>query len=1045
MKFNLKKVIASVAALAMSLSCFTAFAADFSDVEATASYKNAIDTLVALEVVNGYEDGTFKPEAEITRAEVTKMVVAAMGPSYTAAAESSVGASEFADVKGHWAAGYISVGVAQKFINGMGDGTFAPDANVTYAQIVKMLVAALGYESAAAIAGGYPNGYLQTGNQIGVTAGVAGVSADTNVTRAQVAQLIANAVDVPLVVVTNWTTNILTGEPVAETEIMDGTEGKKYQTLLTEYHDTYKVKGRVTGTHAMGVAEVGMVQFDVEYADNFDGDYIDEKKYGNTTSVEAYVGDTAAEDLLFTYAEALIAIDADDEAHIISIFPYGKNDVFTFSADDFAGDYVEANETASPSPIAENVTNFTAPIAPVASGTAGADGSIAFYTTAGSSKTKTYEIAKDAKFYVNGYRAAFSFINMKNFIIDNKIGTVTLIDAPAAGSTSKDGKIDIITVDVAKWAIVETAMLEGDEIAIYLKDFESNFVDTPIVIDLEDEDLIYSIVKDGVDIEYTDLKEDDVLLVKYNVVANARSASASNFIDIIVSDKVVEGQVAGIKTVDGIPVYTIAGEEYKSIAGALTAGNDYKALLDAAGRIVYFEELATTANYAVIDRVYKDNNTDEFKIRLMKADGTREAYVAKDAAIKTAAATLAYGSDVLDGGLRALNARVVKYKTNAAGEINQIALCNDLGTISTATEFNENSTKVGAARMSASTQILDLTAVVTKGDTSTANYTAADIKAGALTSFIDGENYKVIYGDKAADGTYRFVIITEGNATINAATAFAVIDNVSTGIGEDGSTIAVLNAFTADETGVVALNVDEDVDLTNMVDTDGDTVKELSSQDLPHGAVVVLGFNAAGAVETIVGPIYTVANVPATIWSGMNRSNDPMGTNFYYANSGVPKWNSSVITDNNWARVGFGIITDKVGQTLSIASRDAVDTTPSTGADADITAIVGSGSTFKIQTGAVITRANEVDELSVASDVNVYVYDYGKKAGANVSKGSYGNVVKTFVSTQDIVQNGGEDIIDWTAFDRAGKTPNYAFYKVTNDEITDIIVIKPAV
>ena len=45
MNINLKKVISSVAALAMSLSCFTAFAADFSDVEATSTYKNAIDEL----------------------------------------------------------------------------------------------------------------------------------------------------------------------------------------------------------------------------------------------------------------------------------------------------------------------------------------------------------------------------------------------------------------------------------------------------------------------------------------------------------------------------------------------------------------------------------------------------------------------------------------------------------------------------------------------------------------------------------------------------------------------------------------------------------------------------------------------------------------------------------------------------------------------------------------------------------------------------------------------------------------------------------------
>ena len=75
MNKNLKKVISSIAALALSASCFTALAADFSDVAADNSYKAAIDELVALKIVNGYEDGTFKPENTITRAELVSMLV----------------------------------------------------------------------------------------------------------------------------------------------------------------------------------------------------------------------------------------------------------------------------------------------------------------------------------------------------------------------------------------------------------------------------------------------------------------------------------------------------------------------------------------------------------------------------------------------------------------------------------------------------------------------------------------------------------------------------------------------------------------------------------------------------------------------------------------------------------------------------------------------------------------------------------------------------------------------------------------------------------
>lgn len=1050
MKFNLKKVIASVAALAMSLSCFTAFAADFSDVEATASYKNAIDTLVALDVVNGYEDGTFKPEAEITRAEVTKMVVAAMGPSYTAAAESSVGSSEFTDVTGHWAAGYISVGVAQKFINGMGDGTFAPDANVTYAQIVKMLVAALGYESAASIAGGYPNGYLQVGNQIGVTAGVAGVAADTNVTRAQVAQLIANALDIPLVVVTNWTTNILTGEPVAETKIMDGEEGRSYKTLLTEYHDTYKVKGRVEATHAQGFTKVGEVDFRVENADNYDGyaykaytkmedidgDTIPEKVYYNSAYVSgAKVGDTNAEDLLFTYAEALIKIDADDEATLLTITPYGKNDIFTLAAKDFAA--------------------FTG----------GTPDTLDFYMNETSSKTKTYKLDAAVELYVNGvYVGGVNAGSMATYATANKIGTVTLIDSPATGETSKDGDIDFVMIDVAKWAMVEAAVQEGDNLVIYLKDFETGFVDTPITLDTTNEDIVYTFTKNGAEVEFETIKENDILLVKYDLI-NKSKATDSNFVSIDICDNVVEGVVTAIKSDDGVPVYTIAGNDYKSIDGALTVTDEYRVFLDSANRIVKKEKLATSANYGIVDRVYKDGNSDEFKIRIIKADGTREAFVAKDQATAEDAAFIAYAAADNDGTLESneydhsgstatldatLKNRVVQYKTNSSNEVNSIVLASNINEITSDTEYTETTKKVGSARMSDATQILDLTKYIAGGMTA-----AADIKAGSLASFVDGEKYQVIYADKNnSDNTYGFVIITAGNQSITAGTSFIVVNNVASGTGADGASVDVINAYTADATDMVELVVDEDATGT-------------AANTLVNGDVVVVAIDANGIVTEISPVMYTVGDSASTIW-GKTPVSDPMGGTNKYFQSNVGNWDTTGLTDNNWSRIGFGIVTDKIGNTLYVARRDAVDTDPTDGPfdddadgvydepgettpvdavaeDSDIAALVGTGSSYKIQTGAIITRENEIDALSVSTDVNVFVYDYNKRADVRISKGAYGSIAKTFVPETSIVANGGEDIIDWTAFDLSGKTPNYVFYKVTNDEITDIVFVKPAV
>ena len=192
MKTNLKKAISAVSALALAGSVVPAsFAAKLTlkDVADTASYATAVNTLVALKVINGYEDGTFLPDNLITRAEATKVMVAAL--NQIDSAEAMKGSTKFTDVeaKHEWATGFINAGVQAGYINGMGDGTFAPDANVTYAQMVKMLVSAMGYNEYAEFLGGYPNGFISIANSEGVTSGVK-ANADDNVTRAQVAQLV---------------------------------------------------------------------------------------------------------------------------------------------------------------------------------------------------------------------------------------------------------------------------------------------------------------------------------------------------------------------------------------------------------------------------------------------------------------------------------------------------------------------------------------------------------------------------------------------------------------------------------------------------------------------------------------------------------------------------------------------------------------------------------------------------------------------------------------------------------------------------------------
>ena len=330
MNKNLKKVISSVAALTMVASSVAAFAVDFPDVESTASYAQAVQELSALDVISGYDDGTFGPDKLVTRAEITKMIVDALAER--SSAEASTESTKFADVSAdHWAKGYINQGVADGFIAGMSDTEFDPDANVTYVQAQKMLVSAIGYETYAQAQGGWPTGYKTYAASLDITKGISGITDSTELTRAQVAQMIDNAMDAPLCVIASWKTE-WNGTKTPNLEVRDGKEGRAYETLFTEKHDAYKVYGRVTETSKTGSVDTDKVTFQVEKADNFDDE---EVKADSPVSEDMYIGDSKADNYLRTYSQALIQKNDDDEFTILSIAAAAANKSVTVASEDF--------------------------------------------------------------------------------------------------------------------------------------------------------------------------------------------------------------------------------------------------------------------------------------------------------------------------------------------------------------------------------------------------------------------------------------------------------------------------------------------------------------------------------------------------------------------------------------------------------------------------------------------------------------------------------------------------------------------------------------
>lgn len=104
----------------------------YSDVKAGDWFNNAVSTLSNAGIISGYEDGTFRPNGYITRAEFATIAARFFDAAYN-------GEDLFPDISGHWAKDYINQAANKGFVNGYEDGTFKPNQNITRAEAVTLV------------------------------------------------------------------------------------------------------------------------------------------------------------------------------------------------------------------------------------------------------------------------------------------------------------------------------------------------------------------------------------------------------------------------------------------------------------------------------------------------------------------------------------------------------------------------------------------------------------------------------------------------------------------------------------------------------------------------------------------------------------------------------------------------------------------------------------------------------------------------------------------------------------------------------------------
>ena len=172
----MKKLLAMVLALVMTLSLAVSANAFKDDKSISDDYAEAVAVLNGMGVFKGYEDGSFQPKGDITRAEVSAIVYRVYTQDVKDAKASMYATyNKFSDMAGAgWAQGYIGYCANASLVKGYPDGTFKPSGKVTGYEVLAMILRAVGYDKNNEFSGAdWALHVAQTAQQLGVLDNVA--------------------------------------------------------------------------------------------------------------------------------------------------------------------------------------------------------------------------------------------------------------------------------------------------------------------------------------------------------------------------------------------------------------------------------------------------------------------------------------------------------------------------------------------------------------------------------------------------------------------------------------------------------------------------------------------------------------------------------------------------------------------------------------------------------------------------------------------------------------------------------------------------------
>ena len=599
MRRRQKKVLSLVLCVAMMLSVMVVGAgAAFSD-QSKIKNTEAVDACTALNIIGGYPDGSFKPEGNITRAEVTKMICVALNGGKNPAVSTNT-TPTFSDVRNNanaaWAEGYIESCAAQGIVSGVGGGKFAPNGNVTGVQLAKMLLVSLGYKSENE--GFTGNAWATNVNvraaQKGLYVGLESMDTNAAITRDNAAQMVWNALNAYEV---EYKTTLIAdknGQLSSQITVQDkvGLDGKTKVTLLEDKYEADTAIGTFAGNSDVTGCKDGNIQIKNATINGATVKVGDENK---TTFQFKYDLDLKylGEEVKVLYKDSNDGVDGqlDDKDTIYGVYVTGATSVVNAVQDDIDDNYNTAGKV--------------------------------------SVNDKAYKVATSGTI-VKNYDADGQ---SESWTVKNT--GVSKIEALSAqnGNTVKfilNDSDEIVSVYVVQYNITKVTAVNSSKVS--LKGVGS--------VEFEDNDIYKGIAKDDV--------------VVYQKLYSTTNDDATF---IVTKADSISGKLTGYKnaTASTIEKLTIDGKTYstvnKNLASGLTddaktnfASGDINENVTAYlvnGFVGCVDMADSASNYAYIESVGTGTvgGADEFKMKVILADGTEKLVtVDEDGTVNTATA-----------------------------------------------------------------------------------------------------------------------------------------------------------------------------------------------------------------------------------------------------------------------------------------------------------------------------------------------------------------------------------------------------------------------